>query len=475
MTPAGASMRSRPNSILLRLDEAARLRNRADRHESYEHLEHSMNYDQAVAYLDRHIELGWKPGLERIGRLVEIMGSPHLRYPVIHVAGTNGKTTVTRAAASIVNSLGLKAGTYTSPHLQRVEERFAVAGEVASPEQFAQAVEDVAPFVDLLEAELGERATYFELTSAAAFAFFANEAVDIGVVEVGMGGRLDATNVLDSEVAVLAGVSVDHAEYLGHTLEEIAGEKLAILKKDGTLVTGRLPQEVTRVAQRRADRVGAIRRTLGRDFRIEDLRMSVGGWAMDLDGIYAFYEDLHVPLHGRHQAANAAVAVAAVEGLLGRSLPEDAVREGLAELRVPARIEVVSRSPLVVIDGAHNPEACEALACTLREELPPVAWTLVIGAFRDKDIDAMLLPFSGLVSKVIATAVDHERATDPDGIVAAIDRILPGVPVASVDRVDGALELAMKWTGEDEAIVVAGSLYVAGEARSCLVQPMPSG
>ena len=425
-----------------------------------------VNYDQAVAYLDRHIELGWKPGLERIGRLVEIMGSPHRRYPVIHVAGTNGKTTVTRAASSIINFLGLKAGTYTSPHLQRVEERFSVAGEVATSDQFAQAVEDIAPFVDLLEAEIGERATYFELTTATAFAHFAGEAVDIGVIEVGMGGRLDATNVIESEVAVLTGISIDHAEYLGHTPAEIASEKLAILKPGGTLVTGPLAQEVLAVADRRVDRVGTVRRTLGRDFQIEDLRMSVGGWAMDLDGVYGSYEDIYVPLHGRHQAANAAVAVAAVEEVLGRALPEEAVREGLAALRVPARTEVVGRSPLVVIDGAHNPEACEALARTLKEELPPVAWTMVIGAFRDKDIHAMLRPFAGLADKVIATAADHERAIEPAGIVRVVDRVLPGIPVSSVDRVAGAIELAREWTGRDEAIVVAGSLYVAGEARS---------
>ena len=432
----------------------------------YDKTPNSMNYDQAVAYLDRHIGLGWKPGLERIGRLVEIMGSPHRRCPVIHVAGTNGKTTVTRAVASIVNSLGLKAGAYTSPHLQRVEERFEAAGEVATPEQFAQAVEDVVPFADLLEAEIGERPTYFELTTAAAFAHFANEAVDVGAVEVGMGGRLDATNVVESEVAVLTGISIDHAEYLGHTIAEIAGEKLAILKPGGTLITGHLAEEVEQVADRQVDQVGTVRRTLGSDFRIEDLRMSVGGWAMDLEGLYGYYEDLYVPLHGQHQAANAAVAVAAVEQLFGRSLPEDAVREGLAVLRAPARTEVVSRSPLVVIDGAHNPEACEALVRTLRQELPPVAWTLVIGAFRDKDIHAMLRPFAGLAAKVIATAADHERATDPAGLVQVIVRVLPGIPVSSVDRVTGAVELAMEWTGAGEAIVVAGSLYVAGEARS---------
>ena len=428
-----------------------------------------MNYYEAIAYLDRHIELGWKPGLERIERLTEMMGSPQRRYPVVHVAGTNGKTTVTRAAASIVNALGLKAGTYTSPHLHRVEERFAVSGEDATPEQFAQAVDDVAPFVDLLEIQTGERATYFELTTAAAFAHLANEAADVGVIEVGMGGRLDATNVLEAEVAVLTGISIDHAEYLGNTPVEIAGEKLAIVKSGSVLVTGELSDEVASVADRRVERIGTVRRSLRRDFRIEDLRMSVGGWAMDVDGIYGRYDDLYVPLHGRHQACNAAVAVAAVEELLGRSLPVEAVQEGLATLEVPARIEVVDHSPLVVIDGAHNPEGCEALVRTMLEEFRPMPWTLVVGAFRDKDLPSMLRPLAGLTARVIATRVEHPRATDPVDIVRLVDRMFPGVPVASTTDVAAALELAGEWTGPEEAILVAGSLYVAGEARTILL------
>lgn len=428
-----------------------------------------MNYREAVAFLDRHIELGWKPGLERIRRLVEIMGSPHRGYPTIHVAGTNGKTTTTRAAAAIVDALGLKTGTYTSPHLQRIEERFTVGGEIASPQQFAQAVSDVAPFVDVLEQEIGERATYFELTTAAAFAFFAGEAIDAAVVEVGMGGRLDATNVLDGEVAVLTGVSIDHAEYLGHTPAVIAGEKLEIVKPGSVLVTGQLEDGVATVADRKIAQVGVRRYSLGRDFRIEGLRMSVGGWAFDLDGVHGYYEDLYLPLHGRHQVANAAIAVASVEQLLGRPISDDAVRDGLAALRMPARIEVVSRSPLVVIDGAHNPESCHSLARTLREELPAVDWTLVFGAFRDKDITAMLVPFAGLAAKAIATAVDHDRAARPHDLVGVMDRVLPGVPVSSAPDVARALEIARDWTAVDEAILVAGSLYVAGEARSHLV------
>ncbi len=428
-----------------------------------------MNYDEAVAYLDRHIELGWKPGLERIHRLLEMMGSPHLRSPAIHITGTNGKTTVTTVASSVLDAMGLKSGTFTSPHLERVEERFKVAGEMATPEQFAEAVTDVAPFVDLLEAETGERATYFELTTAAAFALFAHEAVDVAVVEVGMGGRLDATNVLESQVAVVTGVSIDHEEYLGTTEVEIAHEKLAILKTGGVLVTGSLSEDVELAADRRAEQVGTVRRKVGWDFRIEDLRMSVGGWSYDLDGIYEQYDDLYVPLHGRHQAANAAVAVAAVEELFGRALPPEAVRDGLARTTVPARVEVVGRAPLVVLDGAHNPQAATALAGTLREEMPAASWTLVVGAFRDKDIHSMLAPFAGLVGQAVATAADHERAADPSDLVVALERVLPGIPVTWVRPVPAAVTLAKEWSGAEGAVLVTGSFYVAGEARTALV------
>ncbi len=428
-----------------------------------------MNYQEAVVYLDRHIELGWKPGLERIHRLLELMGTPQDRCPSIHVTGTNGKTTVTTIAAAVLDRMGLKSGTYTSPHLGSVEERFRVWGEIATTEQFAQAVADVAPFVDLLESETGERATYFELTTAVAFTHFANQSVDAAVVEVGMGGRLDATNVLAPGVAVLTGIALDHTRYLGSTPVEIAGEKLAILKPGGVLVTGYLSDPVAALADEFVDRAGALRHTIGRDFRIEDLRMSVGGWSFDLEGIYDRYEDLYVPLHGRHQAANSAVAIAAVEELFGRGLPADSVQAALASATVPARFEVVRRSPLTVLDGAHNPQAMQALARTIREELPSVGWNLVIGAFGDKDVQNMLCPLEGLVSGAIATAVDQERAMAPDDLVRFLGSALPGVPVTSMVPVARAVELAEEWCRPGDAILVTGSFCVAGEARTALI------
>ena len=430
-----------------------------------------MDYTEAVEFLDRHIELGWKPGLERMERFTELMGSPHLEYPIIHVTGTNGKTTVARTASAILTALGLKVGTYTSPHLQRVEERFEVAGEVASPDAFTQAIEDIAPFVDVLEAETGERATYFELTTAAAFAFFSEVAVDVAVIEVGLGGRLDATNIVQSEVAVVTGISIEHTEYLGVSLESIGAEKLAILKPGGVLVTGELPEAVAGLASARAAEVGTEHRAFGRDFHVDDLKLAVGGWSMDVEGVHARYPGVYIPMHGRHQATNAAVAVAAVEELFGKELPDDVVREGLAAVQLIGRIEVVGHDPLIVIDGAHNPEAFAALATTLEEEFPVLEWTLVIGAMRDKEIDNMLASMEGLVSQIIATAADHERALAQGDISAAAARVLAGVPATEVASVADGVALALQSTSDVDGIVVAGSLYVVGEARTALVGP----
>ena len=424
-----------------------------------------MDYDQAVEFLNSHIELGWKPGLERMEYLMDLMGSPQLQYPVIHVAGTNGKTTVARTVTAIVTAMGLKAGTYTSPHLERIEERFDVAGEVTSQEGFAQAISDVAPFIDILEQETGERTTYFELTTAGAFAHFASATVDVGVIEVGLGGRLDATNVVQSQVAVVTGISIEHTDYLGDTLELIGGEKLAILKPGGSLVTGYLPDVVNELAIARAEEVGTPHRAIGRDFHTDNHQLGVGGWAMDVEGIYERYDDLFLPMHGEHQVGNAAVAIAAVEELFGKGLPDEVVREGLATIQSPGRIEVVSQDPLVVVDGAHNPEAFDALAVALSDELPDLAWTLVVGAMGDKDIDAMLGSLEGIVTSVVATSAEHERAFVPGQVAEAAERALPGVPVVEVDGVANAVLEANEIAGSDGGIIIAGSLYVVGEAR----------
>lgn len=425
-----------------------------------------MDYHAAVAYLDAHIGAGMKPGLDRIRLLVETMGSSHLEIPTIHIAGTNGKTSTTRLAALILLAHGLNAGTYTSPHLQAVEERLGIHGRSATAEEFAQAVTDVAAFADLLEDREDVNFSYFELTTAAALAFFADQAVEAAVVEVGLGGRLDATNVLDADVAVLTGVDLEHMEYLGTTIEAIATEKLAIAGPGSILVTGPLPDAAFDLAVSVARDLGIEHRAYGRDFSV-DARAAVGGWQIDVHGAEDSYPELRLPVHGRYQTVNAAVAVAAVEALLGRRLDKGAVDEATSAFTAPGRMEIMGREPLILIDGAHNPAGFAALSGALEEEFPTTRWVLVLGVMGDKDVEAMIDHLKGRVDSVIATAVEGDR---PMPATELVQRIMPRVQVVveAVGDPTAALEVARQQAGSDGAVLVAGSIYLAGAIRAGL-------
>lgn len=401
--------------------------------------------------------------------LLDLLVNPEAGYPVVHIAGSNGKTSTARMITFVLAAHGVLVGTFTSPHLERVEERLALNGEYAGPAEFAAAVTDVAPFVDLFEEQKGVRPTYFELTTATALAWFAARAVDAAVVEVGLGGRLDATNVVDGNVAVLTGVTLEHTDYLGDSILEIAREKLAIAKPGAVLVTGPLPPEVEEEAERHAESLGIVHRHFGRDFALSGARMALGGWLCDVKGVYGAYDSLHLRLHGRHQTENLAVAVAAAEEFFGRALSLGAVQEGVAAVTSPGRLEVLGHQPLLVIDGAHNEEGFEVLAQAVAEEFPPLRWTLVLGVMSDKPLERMLLPLRGRLARVVATSVGTERAAPSTDVAASARRVLgPEVEVEAVDGVAAAVRRAIELTPHDDALLVAGSLYVAGEARLLL-------
>ena len=426
-----------------------------------------MDYSAALAYLDDHIGAGMQPGLERIRLLVETMGSPHEGYPIIHVAGTNGKTSTTRMSALLLLSHGLNAGTYISPHLEAVEERLGAYGRTATPEEFAQAVTDVAAFADLLEERNdGLRFSYFELTTASAFAFFADQAVEAAVIEVGLGGRLDATNVVDANVAVLTGVDLEHTEYLGTPVEPTATEKLAIAGPGSILVTGELPKPVFEIATATARDLGIEHRAFGRDFSVE-ARPAVRGWHMHVHGAEIDYPDLLLPVHGRHQTHNAAVAVAAVEALLGRRLHQEAVEEAVANFTAPGRMEIVDREPLVMLDGAHNPGGFAALNRSLSEEFPTTRFVLVVGVMGDKDLEAMIRHIAERVEAVVTTAAAGERPVPASEVARRVSELID-VPVEAGGDPSAALEVARQKAGSDGAVLVAGSIYVAGEVRRAL-------
>lgn len=422
-----------------------------------------MNYLEALTYLDGHIGAGVKPGLERIRLLVEAMGSPHLGLPMIHVAGTNGKTSTTRLTALLLVAHGLSTGTYISPHLERIEERLGVNGRIASPEELAQAVSDVAAFADILEGRGAAQFTYFELTTAMAFAFFADQAVEAAVVEVGLGGRLDATNVIDAEVAVLTGVGLDHVEYLGPTVEAIATEKLAIVGPEAILVSGPLPPTVFTLAEEKARQLGIQHRAFGRDFSVEATR-AVKGWHLDVHGAEDDYPGLVLPVHGRHQTINAAVSVAAVEALLGRRLDPEAVGEATAAFDTPGRMEAVAGEPFVLLDGAHNEAGFETLEAALDEEFPTTRWVLVLGVMGDKNLEAMIGHVAGRLDAVITTTVPEDRAVPAADIAARVAPLVM-VPVEAIGDPVSALEVARQRAGGDGSVLVSGSLYLVGVVR----------
>lgn len=427
-----------------------------------------MDYLEALEYLDRHIALGVRPGLERIEGLLDYMGRPHEGYPIIHVAGTNGKTSTSRLATFLLVAHDLNTGTYISPHLQKVEERLSINGRTATEGQFALAVSDVAAFAQLREEAGDEPNTYFELTTAAAFAFFADQAVNAAVLEVGLGGRLDATNVVDAEVCVLTSIGIEHTEYLGEDVASIAGEKVAIAGINSILVSGTLSDAALEVAETRAHELGIQHRHYGKDFSVLDAERGVGGWLATIEGAEDTYEDIFLPLHGRYQLVNLANAVAATEALMGRKLDVEAVRSAAAEATMPGRMETLATKPLVMVDGAHNADGVTMLAESLEEEYPTTRWQLVFGVMGDKNVEAMVDRLAPLVDGIVVTAPVSERAVPPAELAERVQPLVD-VPVLVADQVDLALDMAKAEAGLDGAVLVAGSLYLVGEVRELLL------
>ncbi|MGI9584012.1 MAG: bifunctional folylpolyglutamate synthase/dihydrofolate synthase [Acidimicrobiia bacterium] len=422
-------------------------------------------HDQAEAFLDERIGQGVKPGLDRITGLLAYMGDPEKSYPTIHIAGTNGKTTVSRMVQQILGAHGLATGGFTSPHLESIEERFAVHGVKLDPRDFIDAVADIAWFVEGYEESSGTVVTYFEVTAALAYSIFATAAVDVGVVEVGLGGRLDATNTLDAAVSVLTGIDIDHTEFLGTTIEEIANEKAAILKEEGTLVSGMLPEAAVAAVSARVEQTGSRWMRMGADFDVTSAELSVGGWQCTIEGIFGEYHDLFLPLHGRHQVDNLATAIATCEMFMGRALDPEALLVAVASMQSPGRLEVVGRRPIVLIDGAHNEQGFKGLAATLDGEFPSMGWQLVIGIRGERSLGPLLVPLIGTVANVFATAAEDAEAVSQEEIAATAGEIL-GVPSIAAGTPAEALAMAREHAGGDGGVVVAGSLYVAGEVRS---------
>jgi len=433
----------------------------------------SVRRDEAVAWLDEHTnyELAMPtrllaPTLDRISELCRLLGDPERACPVVHVTGTNGKGSTARILTELFMANGLTVGTYTSPNLETVNERLTRDGRPIDDEELAEVLESLA----LIESMMTQRPTRFELLTAAAFRWFADCAVDVAVVEVGMGGTWDATNVVVPEVAVVTNVSYDHVEVLGPTLRDIAGEKAGIIKAGCRVLVGESDPELRAVFAERAAAVGAAGIWLrGEDFGCDASRVAVGGRLLDLRTPGAVYPEVYLALHGAHQADNAAIALAGAEAFFGQPLAPEVVEHACASVRNPGRMEVVGRAPLVILDGAHNVAGVRALAQTLKEELPTEGETVaVVGMLEGRDPSAMLdalIPAG--IRMVIACTAPSPRAITAAAIADAGRAV--GLEAKVADSMVDALALARQRLSADGRLVVTGTLYVVAEARPLLL------
>ena len=423
-----------------------------------------MRFADALARLDaRQPESMPEPSLDRIRAIAELLDEPQLTFPTIHVTGTNGKTTAARVAASVACAHGLTTGLFTSPHLLSVTERLSVCGQDITQTEFAEEWEHLEPFLRVVDEQGPVAVTYFEAVTALAYLWFADKPVGLGVFEVGMGGSWDATNLVDGQVAVITPIGMDHVAELGPTLADIAGEKAGILKDGGTAILREQDPVAADVLARRAAAVGSTPRWEGKDWEVEERLLAVGGQSFVLRGLFETYEDLYLPLFGEYAVHNAAAGVVAVEALTGQALDPDALREGLAAVRSPGRLEVVGREPLVVLDGAHNPEGAQALAEAMRESFRWERLHLVVAMSANKDLAGIAGALAPLADDVVVTRNDSVRSADASDVAAAF-----GGEVERASSVADAIEIVRRAAGPDDVVLVTGSLYTVADAERAL-------
>jgi dihydrofolate synthase/folylpolyglutamate synthase len=430
--------------------------------------------------LSRTPEHDLEPSLDRVRAVMELLGDPQRTFPVIHVTGTNGKTSTARIIEALLREMGLKTGRFTSPHLHSMLERIAVGGRPVDAERFLAAYDDVIPFVEMVDARSivdgGPAMTYFEVLVAVAYAAFADLPVDVAVVEVGMGGSWDATNVVDAQVAVVTPIGLDHRHFLGDTIAEIATEKAGIIKPDAIAVLGLQPEtDAVEVLVDRANEVGARITVEGTDFGVTERDVAVGGQQISLRGLAAEYPDLFLPLHGTHQAQNAAVAVAAVEAFLGggeQPLDIEVLRAGLATADSPGRLEIVRRSPTVLVDAAHNPAGARVLSRAIAESFTFARLIGVVAVMKDKDATEILEELEPVLDEVVVTRTTSPRAMSPRRLGELATEVFGEQRVTVVDELPDALDRAAGMADADGGVsggvLATGSVVTAAEVRMLL-------
>jgi dihydrofolate synthase/folylpolyglutamate synthase len=421
------------------------------------------------ALLTRIPENKLRPRLEPTRRAVELLGDPQKSYRVIHVTGTNGKTSTTRIIERILRELGLRTGRFTSPHLVRLNERMAIDGEPVGDQQLAEVWADIEPILamvdDELEAAGDTKLTFFEALAVLGFAVFADAPVDVLVLEVGMGGEWDSTNVADGDVAVFTPISIDHAERLGNTIAEIAKTKSGIIKPGAIVVSSSQPAEALAVLEAKTAEVAERLAVYGRDFEVLDVEPDIAGQRFSVKTLTSDYRELFLPLHGEYQAENAALAISAVEAFFGASqrLFDDVLRVAIADSTSPGRLQVVSRKPLTILDAAHNPGGAESLARAMKKTFGSPKTVAVISILGDKDARGLLEALNQSAETFVVTQSTSPRAISASEIEKLAVEVFGASRVRAAGSAQEALELAKELVTEDGAIVVTGSITLVGD------------
>ena len=443
-----------------------------------------------LATVEAELDQRWpetkiEPSLTRIAALLDLLGSPQHAYPSIHIAGTNGKTSVSRMIDALMTHLHLRVGRTTSPHLQMVTERIAIDGAPITPARYVEIYRDLEPYIQMVDdqsvAAGGLRMSKFEVLTAMSYAGFADAPVDVAVIETGLGGRWDATNVIDSRVAVITPVAIDHTEFLGTELAGIAGEKADIIKGESVAILAEQRPEVMEVLLRRAVQVDAAVAREGSEFMVLGRQVAIGGQQLRLQGLGGEYDEVFLPLHGEHQAHNAVLALAAVEAFFGagkdRRLDIDAVRAAFGSLVNPGRLERVRNAPTVLLDAAHNPHGAQALATALADEFDFRKLVGVIAVMGDKDVRGILEALEPVLDDVVVTFNGSSRCMHPDDLahlaIATFGEERVHVAQSMPEALETAIGLAEEVGEPGEAIsgagvIVTGSAVTVGAARTLL-------
>ena len=427
-----------------------------------------------AALLARWPETRIAPTLERISALTDILGSPQLTYPTVHVGGTNGKTSTSRMIDSLLFEMGLRTGRFTSPHLESYLERISINGEPINAAELIFSYNDISPYLELMDSKFENPISFFEAITALAFTAFAEHPIDVGVIEVGMGGEWDATNVVQAGVSVITPIGLDHMEYLGNTLTEIAKTKGGILKPGGFGVLAQQEPEAAIELLRRAAEVGIEVAREGVEYSLTSRAVAVGGQLISVSGLNEPFDDIFLPLHGKHQAANAATALVAVEAFFGdTALDHDAVRAGFAAVTSPGRCEVVHRDPTILLDAAHNPHGAKALAETISNEFTFDEVIGVVASFGDKDVRGILLELEPIMNEIIVTTNSSPRAMKLSALEKLANEIFGKDRVTAIESLSAAIDQAIKdakrpLSDDSVGVLITGSVITVGESRAII-------